>query len=44
MIENTAVDYTHKDDKVGNFTQFGAPSIGKQYAMKHNGLSDDIFE
>lgn len=40
VMENKAVDYTHKDNRVGTFTQFGAPSIGKQYTVKHNGSSD----
>ena len=37
------MDYTHKDDAVGKFTQFGAPAIGKQFTVKHNGSSDGIY-
>ena len=33
-MENKAVDYTHKKDAVGNFEQFGAPTIGKQFTTK----------
>ncbi|MDM5187434.1 hypothetical protein QUF99_08910 [Bacillus sp. DX4.1] len=43
VMENKATDYTHKNDKVGNFTQFDAPLIGKQYTVKHNGSSDGIY-
>ncbi|MDM5190973.1 hypothetical protein QUF99_27645 [Bacillus sp. DX4.1] len=37
VMENKAIDYTHKKDAVGNFTQFGAPMIGKQFTTKSNG-------
>lgn len=37
-MENKAVDYTHKKDAVGNFEQFGAPMIGKQFTTKSNGV------
>lgn len=33
-MENKVVDYTHKEDAVGNFNQFGAPMIGKQFTTK----------
>ncbi|MDH2880026.1 hypothetical protein [Bacillus cytotoxicus] len=36
-MDNRVVDYTHKKDAVGNFEQFGAPIIGKQYTTKSNG-------
>ncbi|GAB6430396.1 hypothetical protein bcgnr5372_44330 [Bacillus luti] len=38
VMENKAVDYTHKKDAVGNFEQFGAPTIGKQFTTKSNGV------
>ena len=34
VMENKVVDYTHKEDAVGNFNQFGAPMIGKQFTTK----------
>ncbi|MRD10132.1 hypothetical protein GH858_26390, partial [Bacillus thuringiensis] len=34
--------YTHKEDAVGNFNQFGAPMIGKQFTTKSNG-TDSIL-
>ncbi|PEA56715.1 hypothetical protein CON64_00285 [Bacillus pseudomycoides] len=36
-LEDKIVDYTHEKDAVGNFTQFGAPVIGKQFTTKSNG-------
>ena len=43
VMDSKAMDYTHKDDAVGKFTQFGAPAIGKQFTVKHNGSSDGIY-
>ncbi|MFJ7765692.1 alpha/beta hydrolase family protein [Bacillus toyonensis] len=37
VMENKVVDYTHRKDAVGNFDQFGAPMIGKQFTTKSNG-------
>ncbi|AFU11593.1 putative Cytosolic Protein [Bacillus thuringiensis MC28] len=37
VMENKVVDYTHRKDAVGNFEQFGAPMIGKQFTTKSNG-------
>ncbi|MBK5347334.1 hypothetical protein JFU35_10220 [Bacillus sp. TH45] len=42
VMENKVVDYTHKKDAVGNFEQFGAPMIGKQFTTKSNG-TDSIL-
>ncbi|PFJ26562.1 hypothetical protein COL01_27800 [Bacillus thuringiensis] len=42
VMENKVVDYTHKKDAVGNFDQFGAPMIGKQFTTKSNG-TDSIL-
>lgn len=33
------IDYTHDADAVGNFEQFNAPMIGKQFTTKSNGKS-----
>lgn len=37
VMKNKVVDYTHRKDAVGNFEQFGAPMIGKQFTTKSNG-------
>ncbi|EEK47578.1 hypothetical protein FO497_29510 [Bacillus cereus ATCC 10876] len=42
VMENKVVDYTHRKDAVGNFDQFGAPMIGKQFTTKSNG-TDSIL-
>lgn len=34
VMDHKAVDYTHEKDAVGNFEQFGANPIGKQYIVK----------
>ncbi|PDY44375.1 cytoplasmic protein [Bacillus pseudomycoides] len=39
-MENKATDFTHPDDQIGNHTQFGAPSIGKQFTVKHSGADE----
>lgn len=41
-LEDKIVDYTHKKDAVGNFEQFGAPVIGKQYTTKSNGIDNAL--
>ncbi|WKB36027.1 hypothetical protein QS257_01620 [Terrilactibacillus sp. S3-3] len=33
------VDYTHMNDSVGNFSEFGAPIIGRQYFVKEKSES-----
>ncbi|WP_440603446.1 lipase family protein [Bacillus sp. GB_SG_008] len=42
-MDHKVVDYTHRKDAVGNFAQFGAPIIGKQYTVKGNGNLDKIL-
>ncbi|PGZ97133.1 hypothetical protein COE51_15235 [Bacillus pseudomycoides] len=42
-MDQKVVDYTHRKDAVGNFAQFGAPIIGKQYTVKGNGKLDKIL-
>ncbi|MBJ8072315.1 hypothetical protein [Bacillus cereus] len=42
-LNNKIIDYTHKKDAVGNFTQFGAKMIGRQYTVKSNGTSHGLL-
>ena len=42
-MENKATDYTHKNDPIGNHTQFGAPLIGKQYTVRQNDTKEGFF-
>ena len=42
-MDHKAVDYTHEKDAVGNFEQFGANPIGKQYIVKSNGTSHGVL-
>ncbi|MCP1122692.1 hypothetical protein NKR74_04940 [Bacillus sp. 3103sda1] len=42
-MDQKVVDYTHRKDAVGNFAQFGASIIGKQYTVKGNGKLDKIL-
>ncbi|PGV56661.1 cytoplasmic protein [Bacillus cereus] len=43
VMEHKVVDYTHEKDAVGNFEQFGANPIGKQYVVKSNGTSHGLM-
>lgn len=43
VMDHKAVDYTHEKDAVGNFEQFGANPIGKQYIVKSNGTSHGVL-
>ncbi|WP_243526989.1 cytoplasmic protein [Bacillus pseudomycoides] len=43
LMENKATDFTHKKDAVGNFEQFGAKPIGKQFLVESNGTSHGLL-
>ncbi|MFI8709922.1 hypothetical protein ACIGHG_23420 [Bacillus sp. NPDC077411] len=42
-MDNKIVDYTHIKDAVGNFLQFGATLVGRQYTVKSNGKTDNLL-
>ncbi|WP_243526171.1 cytoplasmic protein [Bacillus pseudomycoides] len=43
LMENKATDFTHKKDAIGNFEQFGAKPIGKQFLVESNGTSHGVL-